>query len=73
MLSGDPATRAVTVSFFDLSPKPIQIPGNITSAYDITIHRRIGQNSHLRLNVTMDKKLLGRWHPVPCNYHVGTW
>lgn len=72
-VSGDPATRAITVSHLDFSPKPLRIPGNVTTAYDIKIHRRIGKDSHLRLNVTMDKKLLGRWHSVPCSRQVGTW
>ncbi|XP_071137081.1 uncharacterized protein [Mytilus edulis] len=69
----DPATRAITFSHFDLSPKPIRVPGNITTAYDITIHRKIAKSTHLRLNVTMDMKLLGHWHIVPCKTRVGTW
>ncbi|CAG2230965.1 unnamed protein product [Mytilus edulis] len=71
--TGDPATRAITFSHFDLSPKPILVPGNITTAYDITIHRKIAKSTHLRLNVTMDKKLLHNWHTVPCAHRVGTW
>lgn len=73
VLTGDPATRAITVSHFDIFPKPIAIPGNITADYDITIHRRIENNSHLKINVTWDKKLLGNWHAVPCSRSVGTW
>ncbi|CAG2229579.1 SLIT2 [Mytilus edulis] len=71
--TGDPATRVITVSHFDIFPKPIAIPGNITTDYDITIHRRIPTNTHYRLNVTMEKKLLGNWHSVPCSRGVGTW
>lgn len=73
VLVGDPATRVITVSHFDIFPKPIAIPGNITTDYDITIHRRIPTNTHYRLNVTMEKKLLGNWHSVPCSRGVGTW
>lgn len=72
---GNPATRSMNISYLDISPKPIRIPGNITSAYDIRINRRIGryENSPLQLNVTLDKALLGRWHAVPCLNKIGTW
>lgn len=73
MLAGDPATSAITVSHFDIFPKPISIPASYTTAYDITVHRMIEKNSHLSFNVTWDKKLLGKYQAIPCNRGIGSW
>jgi len=58
---------------FDVSPKPLKIPGNATVTLIGDIAHKLAANSHYRLNVTMDKMLLGHWHHVPCNHKVGTW
>ncbi|XP_063404376.1 ganglioside GM2 activator-like [Mytilus trossulus] len=66
------STRILTLTNFDLSPKPVKLPGNITVDLVGTLSRRLPANTHYKLNVTMDKKLLGHWHAVPCNKKVGT-
>lgn len=70
---GDPATSAITISHMGMFPQPLHIPGEITTAYDITINRRIGQTSHLVLNVTWEKKFLNGWLGVPCRNGLGSW
>lgn len=70
---GDPATSAITISHMGMFPKPLHIPGEITTAYDITINRRIGQTSHLVFNVTWEKKILNSWHVVRCQNGLGSW
>lgn len=58
---------------FDVTPKPVHVPGNLTVSIVGDLSHTLPANSHYRLNVTMDKKLLGNWHAVPCAHKVGTW
>ncbi|CAG2213978.1 NOTCH1 [Mytilus edulis] len=63
----------IVIDNFDVSPKPIEIPGNISVTLNSRIARRLPADHHYRLNVTIDKNLLGHWHVVPCTKNVGTW
>lgn len=69
----DPKTRVIEMTTFDVSPKPLVLPGTATVTIIGNIAHQLAVNSHYRLNVTMDKKLLGHWHAVPCAKKVGTW
>ncbi|XP_071136763.1 neurogenic locus Notch protein-like [Mytilus edulis] len=62
----------IVIDNFDVYPKPIKIPGNISVTLNSSISRRLPADSHYRLNVTIDKKLLNHWHAVPCSKRVGT-
>ncbi|XP_052086942.1 ganglioside GM2 activator-like [Mytilus californianus] len=68
----DPNTRVLHMTGFDVSPKPVHIPGNLSVTIVGDLAHRLQTNSHYRLNVTMDKKLLSNWHAVPCAHKVGT-
>jgi hypothetical protein len=57
----------------DMSPKPLTIPGNATITLIGNLTHTLPVNSHYKLNVTMDKQLLGQWHHIPCKNKVGTW
>ena len=50
---------------FDVSPKPLTIPGNATVTLIGILAHTLSANSHYKLNVTMYKQLLGNWHHVP--------
>lgn len=71
--TADPATRVVYVESFDVSPKPIRIPGNISVTLNSNIAHNLLADSYYKLNVTVEKKLLNSYHAVPCNHHVGSW
>lgn len=75
VFSGDPATSSIFFSHVDIFPKPIQIPGNITTAYDITINRRIGEHSNFSVGLTIERKMPNNsWVDVPCNKNcAGSW
>ena len=73
-ITADPLTRVLTMKQFDISPKPLKIPGNVTVTLIGDIAHTLPANSHYKLNVTMNKKLLGNYrHPIPCANDVGTW
>lgn len=63
----------IVIDNFDVSPKPIEIPGNISVTLNSRIGRRLPADHHYRLNVTIAKNLLGNWHSIPCLKNVGTW
>lgn len=68
-----PATRVVYVDNFDVSPKPILIPGNISVTLNSHIAHKLVADNYYRLNVMIEKKLLGRYHNVPCIHGIGSW
>ncbi|XP_063404377.1 ganglioside GM2 activator-like [Mytilus trossulus] len=67
-----PATRVVYVDNFDVSPKPIHIPGNISVTLSSNIAHKLLADNYYRLNVMIEKKLLGRYHIVPCIHGIGS-
>ena len=69
----DPSTRILTMEQFDMSPKPLKIPGNATITLIGNLTHTLPVDSHYILNVTMYKQLIGHWHRIPCKNKVGTW
>ncbi|XP_076467331.1 ganglioside GM2 activator-like [Babylonia areolata] len=65
--SGD---KWVTLSKFDLSPKPLALPGNVHVTFLASIAHEL--SNQVTLNVTIEKGLLGRWTKVPCTANLGT-
>ncbi|VDI13802.1 ganglioside GM2 activator, partial [Mytilus galloprovincialis] len=70
----NPNTQRISLTNFDVSPKPISLSGNININIDSNT-----ANEHLldscgqyRLNITVNKKLLNNWHSVPCTRSFGT-
>jgi len=60
----------VTLKNFDLSPKPLALPGDVHVTFLASIAREL--SNQVTLNVTIEKGLLGRWTKVPCTADLGT-
>ncbi|XP_033740486.1 ganglioside GM2 activator-like [Pecten maximus] len=67
---GDNNTDYIHVTNFDILPKPITVPGILNVTITGDVRKSLGNDS--RLNVTIEKKLLGRWTKVPCVSSVGS-
>lgn len=68
-----PTTTAhpyVTFTSMSMIPSPAVLPGDITVGMQGTVHHNFG--SDVRMNVTMQKYLLGFWTKVPCANEVGS-
>ncbi|XP_061177342.1 ganglioside GM2 activator-like [Saccostrea echinata] len=68
-----PSTTAhpwVTVNSISISPDPAVLPGNLTIGITGTVNHPFGTD--VKMNVYMDKQLLGVWTKVPCANNVGS-
>ncbi|KAL5011142.1 hypothetical protein ScPMuIL_013447 [Solemya velum] len=65
-----PSGKQITINRFSIGPDPAVVPGTLTVDLHGTITGVLPKD--VKMNVTMEKRLLGRWVGLPCVNNVGT-
>lgn len=65
-------TQYASIDNISLEPDPVKLPGNLTVGGHIQINKDITSHG-LKMNVEIDKILLGIKTKMPCVSKVGSW
>ncbi|XP_046558341.1 ganglioside GM2 activator-like [Haliotis rubra] len=67
---GNPATEAGKLVTLQVTPDPIQLPGEIGVAFALNIYRAV--QSPLKTSVQIKKRVTSNWITIPCINQFGT-
>ncbi|XP_046550321.1 ganglioside GM2 activator-like [Haliotis rubra] len=67
---GDPSTETARLLDLEISPDPIELPGEIQVAFKVVNLQRA--ESPIKTDVTLWKKVLGMWIEAPCMHNMGS-
>ncbi|XP_067670209.1 ganglioside GM2 activator-like [Haliotis asinina] len=67
---GHPSTETARLLELEISPDPIELPGEIQVAFKAVNLQQA--DSPIKTDVTLWKKVLGMWIEAPCRHNVGS-